>query len=203
LTRVEWLVLKELKNPAQIQDFLNSLPFNFEKRGETHYSPRNVLRHKTANCFEGALLAALALWICGKKPLILDLKTVRPDMDHVVALFKEENPPAGGWGAISKTNHGVLRFREPVYRSVRELTMSYFHEYFLPNGKKTLRSFSKPFDLSKIGVEWINREDSLADVAHRLDHTPHTKILSPKQIKNLRRADPVEIKAGEITEYPR
>ena len=142
-------------------------------------------------------MAAAALWIQGHKPLLLDLKSVRPDFDHVVALFKIN----GFWGAISKTNHAVLRYREPVYKSVRELSMSYFHEYFLRDGRKTLRSFSKPFDLSKYGTEWITTKDNLAWLAHELDKSPHTQVLSPKQIKNLRKADKIEIKAGEITEY--
>lgn len=197
LTQKEWQVLKRLSRPKKIQDFLNSLPFNFEKRGETHSSVRFALKRGRAHCFEGALIAAAALWIQGKQPLLLDLKTVRPDFDHVVALFREN----GGWGAISKTNHAVLRYREPIYRSVRELVMSYFHEYFLNNGRKTLRSFSNPFDISKYGNRWIVSKENLADLAHKLDHSPHTKILSPKQIRNLRKADEVEIHAGEIVEY--
>jgi hypothetical protein len=115
----------------------------------------------------------------------------------VVTLFKED----GYWGAISKTNHAVLRYREPVYRSVRELVMSYFHEYFLFSGKKTLRSFSKPFDLTRVGTTWLTTEDNLADLAYTLDHSPHTKILSPKQIRNLRQVDKIEIRAGNIVEY--
>ncbi len=204
LSQEEWQKLKKLSNPKKIQNFLNSLPFNFEKGGETHSSVRFALKRGRIHCFEGALIAAAALWIQGKRPLLLDLVTVRPDLDHVVALFKEN----GRWGAISKTNHAVLRYREPVYRNVRELVMSYFHEYFLDNGRKTLRSFSKPFDLSKLGrdpashgVNWIITKENLAYLARRLDRSPHTKILSPKQIRNLREADKVEIQAGEIVEY--
>src|ERR1700733_9427348 len=128
--------LKKLSTPAKIQDFLNSLPFNFEKKGETCRSPKASIEADTAHCFEGALIAAAALSLRGQKPLLLDLKASGKDMDHVVALFKRD----GKWGAISKTNHAVLRYREPVYASVRELAMSYFHEYFLPSGVKTLRS---------------------------------------------------------------
>lgn len=196
LTKIEYKILKGLNTPAKIQDFLNSLPFNFERGGETHHSVRLTLKSGRAHCFEGALVAAAALWIHGHKPLILDLKTVRPDFDHVVAVFKQ----GGFWGAISKTNHGVLRYREPIYKNVRELAMSYFHEYFLPNGNKTLRKFSKPFDLSR-DLQWLTTSENLADLAHILDTSPHTKILSPEQIKNLRKAEKIEIKAGEIVEY--
>ncbi|MBI2086649.1 MAG: hypothetical protein HYT69_00510 [Candidatus Zambryskibacteria bacterium] len=197
LDHKEWQLLKKLNTPAKIQDFLNSLKFNFEKEGETNSSVSLTLKRRKAQCFEGALLAAAALWVQGQKPLLLDLKTIRPDFDHVVALFREGKC----WGAISKTNHAVLRYREPVYKSAGELAMSYFHEYFLPSGKKTLRNFSKPFDLSKHGTAWLTTKENLTSLAYKLDHSPHTRILSSKQIKDLRKADPIEIKAGEIREY--
>lgn len=197
LNKEEWKILKKLSTPQKIQDFLNSLPFNFEKDGETHHSVRYTLKSGRAHCFEGALIAALALWIQGRRPFLLDLVTVPEDFDHVVTLFKE----GGAWGAISKTNHAVLRFREPVYKNVRELVMSYFHEYFLDNGKKTLRGYSQPYDLSRFGTGWFTTEDNLASLAHKLDRSPHKQILSRKQIKNLRKAEQVEIKAGKIVEY--
>jgi hypothetical protein len=197
-------LLKRLNTPAKVQDFLNSLPFNFENRGDTNSSVEETLKRGSAQCFEGALVAAAALWIQGHKPLLLDLKALRPDFDHVVTIFRQ--PPTGesGWGAISKTNHAVLRYREPVYKSVRELAISYFHEYFLNNGRKTLRSFSEPFNLSK-GIfdttNWLTSKENLAELAHKLDRSPHIQILTAKQIKNLRKADEIEIKAGNITEY--
>ncbi len=197
LSKENWQILKKLPNPQKIQDFINKLGFNFEKREETHHSVSETLKARKAHCFEGALLAAAALWTLGRRPLLLDLVSLRPDFDHVVALFEED----GYWGAISKTNHAVLRYREPVYKNVRELAMSYFHEYFLSSGKKTLRSFSKPFDLSKLGTNWIHAKDDLVWLARRLDQSPHTQILSTKQIKNLRRADKIEIEAGKIVEY--
>ncbi len=197
LTTKEWQELKRLSSPKKIQDFLNSLPFNFEKHGETHHSVRFSLKVRKAHCFEGALLAAAAMWIQGRKPLLLDLKTARPDLDHVVAIWKEK----GYWGAISKTNHAVLRYREPIYKSVRELALSYFHEYFLENGKKTLRSFSKPFDLSKFGTDWLTTRDNLANLAHLLDKSPHIPILSPKQIRNLRKADKIETQTLKLEEW--
>src|ERR1035437_3867821 len=194
--------LKKLKNPKQIQDYLNSLPFNFEKKGETYRSVCRTIESGTAHCFEGALVAAYALKQLGHKPLLMDLRATDKDVDHVVALFREKTvPPAGGWGAISKTNHAVLRYREPIYKSVRELAMSYFHEYFLKSGVKTLRSFSKPFDLDKSGFDWVYGDKELFDLMYALDNYPHIDILTNKQIKNLRKADKIEIKTGEIVEY--
>lgn len=161
-------------------------------------SPRVALEKNTAHCFEGALIAALALEMHGYKPLLLDLKTnSNKDSDHVVALFKVD----GYWGAISKTNHAVLRYREPIYKTVRELALSYFHEYLLTNGEKTLRSFSKPFDLSQrklAKIDWRKSRENLSKLADMLDRSPHIQILSKKQIQNLRKAEPIERKAGEI-----
>ncbi len=195
LTKKEWNTLKKLSAPEKIQDFLNKLPFNFEKNGETYMSPKRLLKAKTAHCFEGALFGASALWIQGQKPLLLDLKSSEKDVDHVVALFKKGKY----WGAISKTNHGVLRYREPVYKTIRELVMSYFHEYFLPSGKKTLVSYSKPFDLSRFGTEWLTSNKELFDLVYSLDDSDHINII-PKGIK-LRKADKIEIKLGEIEEW--
>ncbi len=120
LTKAEERVLRELNTPSKIQDFLNGLAINHEKKGETYLSPRRVLVERKAHCLEGALLAATALWIAGQKPLLMDLRTLENDDDHVVALYRTN----GYWGAISKTNHSVLRFRDPIYRTLRELTLS-------------------------------------------------------------------------------
>ena len=202
LTEKEIKFLKKLNTPSKIQDYLNSLPVNFETRGETLMSPRKVIREKKAHCLEGALLAALALKINGQKPLLLDLKTSdrKRDNDHVVALFRKN----GHWGAISKTNHAVLRYREPVYKNIRELAMSYFHEYFTDNGKKTLESYSLPFDLSKSKVrDWAISEKNLWPISKELNRVKHFKILDKRTKKGLRLADRIEIKAGKILEWKR
>lgn len=196
-SRKEWRQLKSLNTPERIQNFLNSIPFNFEERGETHRSVKECLKFNKAHCFEGALLAAAALWVQGKRPLLLDLKTVRPDFDHVVTLFEKD----GHWGAISKTNHSVLRYRDPIYKSIRELAMSFFHEYFLANGRKTLRQYSEPYDLSKEKMNWLTGKRNLAPLAHKLDKSSHHKILSQKQEKLLRRAEKIEVDATAAEEW--
>ena len=144
-TKEEIKLFRRLNTPSKLQDYLNALPFNFLDRGVT-LSPRMVLKKNKADCFEGALLAAAVLEFHRYKPLILDLRSVKKpyDYDHVVAVFKKD----GCFGAISKTNHAVLRYREPAYKTLRELVMSYFHEYFLNTGKKTLREYSELFDLN-------------------------------------------------------
>lgn len=146
---------------------------------------------------EGALVAALALWMHGHPPLLLDLKTTRNDVDHLVALFK-----AGKfWGGITKTNHAVLRYREPIFRDPRELAVSYFHEYSLPDGRKTLRAYSVPFDLRTYPHDWIMTDEPLWDLERRVDDSPHIKLVDRKQIARLRRADNIELRAGEIVEW--
>ena len=196
----ELKLFKKLSSPAKIQDFLNSTPYNFETGGETCRSPRQVLVHKQAHCLEGAYLAAAVLWYHGEKPLLLDLRSTKHDLDHVVAVFKRN----GCWGAISKTNHAVLRYREPIYRTIRELALSYFHEYFLDTGDKTLREYSKPFSLISYGESWITSMDDLWEIGADLDDSPHFAILPEgMQPRDLRRADRVEIDAGKLVEFPK
>ncbi len=190
---------KKLNSPKKIQDYLNSIKFNFEKNGETCMSPRFVIKNKKAHCMEGAMLAAAALQFHGYKPLLLDLRSIKPhDDDHVVAIFKQ----FGCYGAISKTNHAVLRYREPIYKSIHELALSYFHEYFLNSGKKTLREYSAACDLSRFNnLQWRTSSGNLFEIPHKLDKIKHFRILSSAQIKNLRLADKIEIAAGRLVEY--
>ena len=146
---------------------------------------------------EGALVAALALWMNGQQPLLMDLKTTPDDVDHLVTLFKVR----GYWGGIAKTNHAVLRYREPIFRDPRELATSYFHEYTLPDGRKTLRSYSAPFDLRRYSPDWITTEEHLWDLERRIDRARHFKLLNRRQIAGLRRADKIEIQAGKLVEW--
>ena len=145
------------------------------------------------------MLAAAIFWYHGEPPLLLDLKTTKNDYDHVVMPFRQGNR----WGAVSKTNHAVLRYRDPIYRDIRELAMSYFNEYFLDTGTKTLRSFStKPLDLLKFNDEWLTARHNLWNIHDALDNAAHTNIL-PKGFTPhmLRPADRIEIKAGKIIEW--
>ncbi|MDR3546809.1 MAG: hypothetical protein P4M11_00800 [Candidatus Pacebacteria bacterium] len=198
LTQDELAILRKLSTPIKIQDYLDSLPINFEKCGETCYSPRRVLREQKAHCIEGALLAATALMLAGEKPLVLDLKTLPSDDEHVVALYRRN----GLWGAISKTNHATVRFRDPIYKNVRELALSYFHEYFLDTtGVKTLRSHSSPINLNRFGTEWITAEEDLWNIANALDEYPHYPLFPESNTRYLRKADDMERKAGSLHEW--
>jgi hypothetical protein len=190
-------VLSTLTTPRRIQDFLDSLKSNHERTGETCSSPLVTLRRGSAHCMEGALVAALALWMNGQPPLIMDLKSNRNDIDHLVALFRMR----GFWGGIAKTNHAVLRYREPIYRDLRELAVSFFHEYTLPDGRKTLRSYSAPFDLRRYDHDWATTEEPLWDLEWAIDQSRHYKLLNQRQIAGLRRADAIEIRAGKLVEW--
>ena len=197
LNKKELVILKKLNTPEKIQDFINKIPINFDYRKDTCMSPGVVLRKNKCHCIEGAILAALCLKLNGKPPLILDLEANEKDYDHVIAVFKED----GKWGAISKTNHAVLRYRDPVYNSIRELVMSYFHEYFNDNGKKTLRSFSMLVDLSRFDkFGWIISEEDIWYIPDYLAKIKHFPILDRGQIQRLKNADDIEIKAGKIVE---
>lgn len=197
-SKQELKILRKLNTPKKIQDFINSLKINFEEKGDTCMSPRMVLRTRKAHCIEGAILAAAILRLHGYKPLIVDLEANKHDYDHTIAVFKKD----GKWGSISKTNHAVLRYREPVYKNVRELVMSFFHEYFMnKNGKKTLRKYSMPVDLSRFDkFGWMASEDEVWYIPEYLTKVKHYNILTKSQIKSLRKADSVEIQAGRIVE---
>lgn len=201
LTKEEYLTLARLTTPIKIQDFLDTLPQNWEKKGGTHMSPRRVLREKKAHCIEGALLAAAALWIQGERPLIMNLspRMGKGDFDHVIALYKR----GGRYGAISKTNHAALRFRDPIYRTLRELTLSYFHEWFVSKtGEKVLECYSKPLDMRRFGTEWMTSEKDLWNIAEALSVAPHYYFVPKGNWRYVRKADLMELKAGKLIEWP-
>lgn len=187
--------LKKLKDPRDIQTFINKIPINFEKEGETCKSPFETLKKQSAHCMEGALLACFIFSLNKQKSYLLHLKTIKGDLDHVICVFKKDRC----FGAISKTNHSVLRYRDPVYKTIRELVMSYFHEYTDDKGKKTLRSYSDLIDLSKI-KNWETAGEDLWYIDKMLDKVKHFEILKTKR-GFLRNADPIEIKTGKILEW--
>ncbi|HWO07236.1 MAG TPA: hypothetical protein VNM40_01475 [Candidatus Paceibacterota bacterium] len=189
----------KLQSPDAIQDYLDTLPINFEPSGETNLSPYQVFTRRTAHCFEGAVFAAAALAFHGQKPLLMDFATAYDDEDHTVALFKVR----GKWGAISKTNHAVLKYRDPLYQSPRELAMSYFHEFYLWDGRKSMRAYSAPFDLSRFTPEkWITSEESLDWLMARLSQTRYFPVVAKNYERRLRRASDVERRALSIVDFP-
>ena len=199
LTRAEYAVLRRLDSPQKIQDFLYRMKQNFEPGGDTCNSVRTVLKTRRAHCIEGAMVAACALWIRGEPPLLLDLQAEH-DFDHVVALFRRR----GRWGAISKTNGIGLRWRDPVYRDLRELSMSYFHEYYNKRDHKTLRTYSRPFDLRNMKArDWVTAQDGAWDLIDALEATRHYELTTRAQARALMRRDPFEREVGNLLQYRR
>jgi hypothetical protein len=199
LTAAEFAALERLDTPQKIQAYLYSLRQNFEVGGDTCRPVRQVLHVGRAHCIEGAMLAACALWVHGEPPFLLDMRAVR-DFDHVVALFRRH----GRWGAISKTNGIGLRWRDPVYRTVRELAMSYFHEYTNRRDHKTLREYSVPYDLRRIDPKvWVSGEKHAWFVAEELDRLKHFPLVNGHHLKAVTRRDPFERRASALLQYRR
>jgi hypothetical protein len=192
---------KHLNTPQKIQDFLDKIPFNFEKEGETYWSPTKMLKKGKAHCFEGALFACFCLKKAGIEHYLMDLKVKKgavDDSDHTLCIFRINK----FWGAISKTNHSVLRFRDPIYKTPRELAMSYYHEYFLDDGGKTLKSFSKPFHIwKKFGAKWTTSGEDLDEIALALDKSPHIDFVPKANAKFIRKAGKTEIRGAAVTEW--
>src|SRR5437764_9056173 len=172
--------LRALKTPAGVQRFLDSLPYHL---ADTSWSPRKVLQEKTAHCLEGAIFAAAALRVLGFPPLLWDLEAVN-DTDHVLAIFKVR----GRWGAVAKSNFTGCRYREPVYRTLRELAMSYFNIYFNLRFERTLRTYSRPVNLARFDrLNWMTTNKPIWFIAEHLCEIPHTRLLTPAMEKNLTR----------------
>ena len=181
-TPSELRTLRALKTPVRIQKFLDELPYNLSY---TARSPKKVLHDCTASCLEGGIFGAAVLRVLGFPPLIFDLEAEQ-DTDHVVAIFKVR----GHWGAVAKSNFTGCRYREPVYRSLRELAMSYFNIYFNLRGERTLRRYSRPVNLARFDhLNWMTTEKPIWFVAEYLCEIPHISLLTRAMEKSLTRVD--------------
>jgi hypothetical protein len=190
-TRGERALLRRLSTPAKVQEFLDRLTYRSEERAAC---PRRVLEERRAHCFDGALLAAAALQEQGYPPALLDMWAVRDD-DHVLAVFRRD----GHFGAVAKSNFVGLRFREPIFRSLRELVLSYFEDYFNAAGEKTLRAYSgllhlRPFD----ALGWRFRDEPLPSISDRLDALRHVPVVDRRMVRALSRVDARSLRAGMI-----
>jgi hypothetical protein len=187
--------LRSLKTPAGIQRFLDEMPYHF---ATSAWSPRVVLREGTAHCLEGAMFAAAALRMLGFAPLLLDLEADN-DVDHVLAIFKVR----GHWGAVGKSNYAGCRYRDPVYRTLRELALSYFHIYFNMRGERTLRRYSRPVNLSRFDRQnWMTSEKDIWFVPEYLYVIPHFPLLKPALVKNLTRVDGRTVQSEIVGHQP-
>jgi hypothetical protein len=178
----ERTALDRLTDPARIQGFLDRIAYSADP---VYRCPRSVLRDRKAHCFDGALFAAAALRRIGYPPLLVDMRAVRDD-DHIIAIFRRD----GGIGAVAKSNFVGLRYREPIFRSVRELTLSYFEEFYNLDREKTLREYSLPLDLSRFdALAWETSDDGLEVIATRLDTIRHFPLVTAGQAAALAPVD--------------
>jgi len=192
-TRREIRRLRALRSPVGIQRALDAMPYHL---ATTAWSPRRVLLERTAHCLEGAIFAAAALRVLGFPPLLLDLEAVQ-DTDHVIAVYRVNSH----WGAIAKSNFSGLRFRAPVYRTLRELTMSYFEDYINLRGDRTLRAYSRPVNLARfdrVRPGWMAAAADLWWIPEHLAGIPHTHLLAPGMERSLSRADRRALEAGLV-----
>jgi len=190
LNKTEYKFLSTLNAPGKIQAFLDEIPYSTE---HIYRCPLRVLKERVAHCFDGALFAAAALRWLGHPPLILEMVPNGRDDDHLLALYKRNDH----WGAVAKSNFVGLRFREPVYRSLRELVMSYFEEFYNVEREKTLRSYSLPLNLKVFDRwSWMTSDDFLELIAQRLDRTRKTPVLTQAMISDLSLVDERSCRAG-------
>jgi hypothetical protein len=188
-TKKELTLLRKLSTPASIQRFLDSTSYSIESR---YRPPRAVLHDKIAHCFDGAVFAAAMLQRIGYPPLIVDMQAVRDD-DHVIAVFKKN----GRFGSIAKSNFVGLRYRDPVYKTLRELVMSYFPAFYNLKGEYSLRQFSVPLNLSTYkGYQFS--EDVMEKIGLKLSYIPVTKLMTPAMIRSLGPVDQRTYKAGML-----
>ena len=189
LTAENLRTLRTLKTPAQIQRFIDELPYEY---ANTARSPQRALRERKGHCLEGALLAAAALRVNGQPPLLMDLEAVHDD-DHVVALYRER----GLWGGIAKSNFAGLRFRAPIYRTFRELALSYFEHYYNLRGERTLRAYSRPVNLVRLDSQhWMTAEEDVWCVPEALIAAKHYPLLPDQVARSLPRLDRRTFEAG-------
>jgi hypothetical protein len=192
LARAETGLLRRLSTPEKVQRYLDGLVYNVEPHGDTVRSPRRVMRDRTAHCAEGAFLAAAAFRVNGRPPLLVDLESENDD-DHVLAVYRDR----GLWGSVATSKFSGLRFRAPVYRTIRELVMSYFEDYFNWDGDRSLRAYSRPLSLARFdGIGWMTAEEDLWPVIEWLTVAHHTPLLGRGVAKRLPRVDRRSFQAG-------
>jgi hypothetical protein len=200
LTPAEQMILTGLDRPAKIQAFLNMIPYS-----DDHFyrCPLRVLRERKAHCFDGALFAAMALRRLGHPPLILEFIPNERDDDHLIALFKKR----GHWGAVAQSNFTGLRYRDPVFRSLRELVMSYWADHFNSAGEMTLRGYRGPINLKTFDrLEWMSRDtglDELADGANGMDRYRIIPLITDEMAADLDVADERSVRAGLMNANPK
>jgi hypothetical protein len=189
-TKKEMALLKSFKTPFAIQNYVDSIPYSTDN---IYRCPRTAMADRKAHCFDGAVLAAAALRVAGYPPLILEMIPNGRDDDHIIALFREN----GHWGAVAKSNFVGLRFREPIYRTLRELVMSYFEGYYNVNGEKTLRGYTASLSLKMFdSLHWTTDDTTMDRIATKLEKLRRFQLITGKMANALNPVDRSSYSAG-------
>jgi hypothetical protein len=190
LTRLEQGIMRSLRSPAKIQEFLDQTSYSTE---DIYRCPLRVLRDRRAHCFDGAVFAAAGLRSLGFPPLVLELVPNERDDDHLIALYKRD----GLWGAVAKSNFVGLRFREPVFRNLRELILSYFEQFYNVAGEKTLRAYTLPLNLTPLdSLGWSVKDEPMDRIANALDKRRRIPVITDEAVRHLSLVDERSRKAG-------
>ena len=190
LSPAERTLVRSISSPVKIQHFLDSLAYSTES---SYRAPLTVLRDRVAHCYDGAVFAAAALAWNGESPLIVNLFPNSRDDEHLVALFRRN----GCWGAVGQSNFVGLRYREPIHRTLRELMISYFEQYYNVAGEKTLRTYTRPLNLRKFDrVRWMTDAPGMDLIADHLESMPQIRLLTPAMARTLAKVDPLSYAAG-------
>lgn len=194
-SRADEKLISGFTSPYRIQEYLDSISYSDE---QTYRCPLRVIQDRKAHCFDGAIFAAAMIRRLGHPPLI-SYMIAENDDDHCLALFKQDNH----WGAVAKSNYVGLRFREPIYRNLRELMMSYFEDFFNVRGEKSLRSYTMPLNLKTFDhQQWMTKDKPLHKIADRLDEIRIVRLISRKMVKNLSPVDERSLRAGLMGANP-
>jgi hypothetical protein len=189
-TKSERRIFDGLTSPAKVQEFLGGVTYSSE---EIYRCPLRVLRERVGHCYDGAVFAAAALSRIGHPPLILELLPNARDDDHMLAVYRQD----GCWGALAQSNFTGLRSREPVYRSLRELVMSYFEQFYNTDREKTLRGYTLPINLKMLDTrQWMTRDAAMREIAGCLDRAVHKRVLTRKMVLRLSPVDERSFRSG-------
>jgi hypothetical protein len=197
LSEPERSLFTSLDSPPAIQAFLDSTPYSTDERNR---SPLSVLRDGVAHCLDGALFACAALRYLGEPTVVTDLQTEPGvDDDHVLVLFRRN----GHLGAMAKSNFPWLRFREPVYRNLRELVMTFFEPYFSMNRQKTLRYYTFPLNLKRFDrLDWLWQDEAASAIETHLSQSRRVALLDADMAQTLQPVDELTFQAGTLGVNP-
>jgi hypothetical protein len=182
LTGRQRRAFRALNSPAKIQSFLDSIPYCAR---DLYRSPLSIFQGKSASCLDGALMASLLLRRLGHPPMILEL-VAEDDDDHIIALYRR----FGLWAALAKSEFAGLRSREPVFRTLRELVLSYFPSYYNARAEHTLRAYTVPLKLEKFDSSgWVTCDKKAWEISRALDRQRQVRLLSARIARNLHLVD--------------